>query len=92
MLKKPPILILDDSTSAVDTATEAKIRQAFHTTLKDTTTFIIAQRISSVQDADQIIVLDDGKIVGMGNHAELLKSCEEYQEIYESQMGKGADE
>ncbi|MBR2002197.1 MAG: ABC transporter ATP-binding protein [Firmicutes bacterium] len=92
MLKKPPILILDDSTSAVDTATEAKIRQAFHTTLKDTTTFIIAQRISSVQDADQIIVLDDGKIVGMGNHTELLKSCEEYQEIYESQMGKGADE
>ena len=92
MLKKPPILILDDSTSAVDTATEAKIRQAFHTILKDTTTFIIAQRISSVQDADQIIVLDDGKIVGMGNHTELLKSCEEYQEIYESQMGKGADE
>ncbi|MBR7147729.1 MAG: ABC transporter ATP-binding protein [Firmicutes bacterium] len=92
MLKKPSILILDDSTSAVDTATEAKIRQAFHTILKDTTTFIIAQRISSVQDADQIIVLDDGKIVGMGNHTELLKSCEEYQEIYESQMGKGADE
>jgi ATP-binding cassette subfamily B protein len=59
--------------------------------LKDTTTFIIAQRISSVQDADQIIVLDDGKIVGMGKHAELLKSCEEYREIYESQMGKGAD-
>lgn len=91
MLKKPPILILDDSTSAVDTATEAKIRQAFYTMLKDTTTFIIAQRISSVQDADQIIVLDDGKIVGMGNHEELLKSCEEYREIYESQMGKGAD-
>ena len=91
MLKKPPILILDDSTSAVDTATEAKIRQAFYTMLKDTTTFIIAQRISSVQDADQIIVLDDGKIVGMGNHADLLKSCEEYREIYESQMGKGAD-
>lgn len=91
MLKKPPILILDDSTSAVDTATEAKIRQAFYTMLKDTTTFIIAQRISSVQDADQIIVLDDGKIVGMGKHAELLKSCEEYREIYESQMGKGAD-
>ena len=92
MLKKPPILILDDSTSAVDTATEAKIRQAFYTTLKDTTTFIIAQRISSVQDADQIIVLDDGKIVGMGVHADLLKTCEEYREIYESQMGKGADE
>ena len=92
MLKKPPILILDDSTSAVDTATEAKIRQAFYTMLKDTTTFIIAQRISSVQDADQIIVLDDGRIVGMGTHGELLKTCEEYQEIYESQMGKGADE
>ena len=92
MLKKPPILILDDSTSAVDTATEAKIRQAFYTMLKDTTTFIIAQRISSVQDADQIIVLDDGRIVGMGTHGELLKTCGEYQEIYESQMGKGADE
>jgi len=91
MLKQPPILILDDSTSAVDTATEAKIRRAFRTTLADTTTFIIAQRISSVQDADRIIVLDDGRIAGMGTHGELLKSCEEYREIYESQMGKEAE-
>ncbi|GKX65041.1 ABC transporter ATP-binding protein [Inconstantimicrobium mannanitabidum] len=88
MLKKPPILILDDSTSAVDTATEGKIRTAFSTTLKDTTTFIIAQRISSVQDADKIIVLEDGKIVGLGTHEELLESNEEYQEIYNSQQRK----
>lgn len=88
LLKKPKILILDDSTSAVDTATEAEIRKAFRTTLKDTTKFIIAQRISSVEDADKIIVLDDGKIIGMGRHGELLASCEAYREIYETQYGK----
>ena len=86
LLKKPKILILDDSTSAVDTATEAKIRRAFSTTLKDTTKIIIAQRISSVLDADKIIVLHDGKITGEGTHNELIKSNHEYQEIYYSQM------
>lgn len=85
LLKKPKILILDDSTSAVDTATEARIRDCFQTTLKDTTKFIIAQRIGSVEGADKIIVLDDGKIIGMGNHKELLADCEAYQEIYYSQ-------
>ena len=88
LLKKPKILILDDSTSAVDTATEAHIREAFRTTLKDTTKLIIAQRISSVQDADCIVVLDEGCIVGKGTHEELLASCEEYQEICYSQMDK----
>lgn len=88
MLKKPSVLILDDSTSAVDTATEKRIWEAFGTALKDTTTILIAQRISSVQDADEIIVLDDGMIVGLGTHEELLKTCEAYQEIYESQIGK----
>ncbi len=85
LLKKPKILILDDSTSAVDTATEAKIRECFRTSLKDTTKFIIAQRIGSVEDADQIMVLDDGRITAMGTHEELLASCEAYQEIYYSQ-------
>ena len=85
LLKKPKILILDDSTSAVDTATEARIRQCFQTTLKDTTKFIIAQRIGSVENADKIIVLDDGQIAGIGTHEELLVSCEAYQEIYYSQ-------
>lgn len=88
LLKKPKILILDDSTSAVDTATEAKIREAFYGSLKDTTKIIIAQRISSVIDADEIIVMDDGKIAGIGNHKELLSSCVPYQEIYYSQMDK----
>ena len=88
LLKKPKILILDDSTSAVDTATEAKIRESFAGELKDTTKIIIAQRISSVQEADEIMVLDDGKIVGFGKHEELLTSCEAYQEIYYSQMDK----
>ncbi len=86
LLKKPKILILDDSTSAVDTATEAKIREAFATTLKDTTKIIIAQRITSVMEADQIIVMDEGQIVGQGNHDTLLAQCEAYQEIYASQM------
>ena len=88
LLKKPKILILDDSTSAVDTATEAKIRESFAGELKDTTKIIIAQRISSVKEADEIMVLDDGKIVGFGKHEDLLASCEAYQEIYYSQMDK----
>ncbi len=88
LLKKPKILILDDSTSAVDTATEARIREAFRGELKDSTKIIIAQRISSVKDADEIVVMDDGKITGVGTHEELLKSNEEYQEIYYSQMDR----
>ncbi len=86
MLKKPKILILDDSTSAVDSATEAKIRQSFYENLADTTVFIIAQRISSVRDADKIIVLDDGKIVGLGTHKELIETNAVYQEINSSQQ------
>ena len=86
LLKKPKILILDDSTSAVDTATEAKIREAFRTTLKDSTKIIIAQRITSVMDADRILVLEDGKIAGLGTHDELMQNCEEYKEIYSLQM------
>lgn len=88
LLKKPKILILDDSTSAVDTATEAQIRKSFSTTLKDTTKLIIAQRISSVEGADRILVMDEGQIVGQGTHKELLESCETYQEIYYSQRSK----
>lgn len=89
MLKKPAILILDDSTSAVDTATEAKIRESFNDNLKGTTKIIIAQRISSVVSADKILVVDDGKIVGIGNHKELLENNQTYQEIYYSQKEKG---
>ncbi len=88
LLKKPKILILDDSTSAVDTATEARIRECFRTTLKDTTKIIIAQRIGSVEEADKILVLDDGKIIGMGSHEQLLKGCQAYQEIYYSQRDR----
>lgn len=88
LLKKPKILILDDSTSAVDTATEARIRESFSSTLKDTTKIIIAQRITSVMDADRILVLDEGRIVGNGSHEQLLKECEPYQEIYYSQMDR----
>ena len=87
LLKRPKILILDDSTSAVDTATEAKIRESLYHDLKDTTKIIIAQRISSVQEADQILVLEDGKIIGHGTHEELLKTCEAYSEIYMTQIG-----
>lgn len=87
LLKHPKILILDDSTSAVDTATEAKIRESLYHDLKDTTKIIIAQRISSVQEADQILVLEDGKIIGHGTHEELLKTCEAYSEIYTTQIG-----
>ena len=86
MIKQPKILILDDSTSAVDTATEAKIRESFYTKLKDTTVLIIAQRISSVKDADKIIVLDEGKIESIGNHEQLMQSSEIYQEIYKTQQ------
>ncbi len=88
MLRKPKILILDDSTSAVDTATEAKIRECFRTSLEHTTKIIIAQRIGSVEEADQILVLDEGRMIGMGTHKELLASCEAYQEIYYSQRDK----
>lgn len=91
LLKKPKILILDDSTSAVDTATEAQIRKAFREELKDSTKIIIAQRIGSVKDADTIIVMDDGRITGVGTHEELLKNNEEYREICSSQTdGKEA--
>lgn len=91
LLKKPKIIILDDSTSAVDTATDSNIRKAFREKLSDTTTFIIAQRISSVKDADRIIVMDNGKINGIGTHDELLKNNSIYREVYESQQ-KGAEE
>ncbi len=86
MLKKPAVLILDDSTSAVDSATEAAIRESFAKNLAGTTVIIIAQRISSVQSADQILVLDDGTVAGSGTHAELLQSNAVYQEIYQSQQ------
>ena len=88
LLKKPKILILDDSTSAVDTATEKQIRDAFATDLADCTKIIIAQRISSVKDADSIIVMNDGVITGIGTHDQLLQSNEEYSEIYYSQMDR----
>ena len=90
LLKKPKILILDDSTSAVDTKTDSMIRKAFREEIPDTTKIIIAQRISSVEDCDKIIVMDNGKIDGMGTHEELLKTNAIYQEVYESQM-KGSD-
>ena len=90
LLKKPKILILDDSTSAVDTATEAQIRRAFREELDGSTKIIIAQRISSVREADMIVVMDNGTITGVGTHAELLESNAAYREIYESQE-KGAD-
>ena len=89
LLKKPKILILDDSTSAVDTKTDAKIRQAFKEEIPNTTKIIVAQRISSIQDADKIIVLDEGKINGIGTHKELLANNQIYQEVYESQVKGG---
>ena len=91
LLKKPKILILDDSTSAVDSATEAAIRTAFREDLKDTTKFIIAQRLSSLEYADRILVLEDGRMIGEGTQEKLLASCEAYREIYETQYGKRAD-
>ena len=90
ILKKPKVLILDDSTSAVDTATESRIREQLAQKLPDMTKIIIAQRISSVRHADQIIVLDDGKVQGIGTHEELMAGNEIYQEIYDSQK-EGAD-
>jgi ATP-binding cassette subfamily B protein len=91
LLKKPKILILDDSTSAVDTKTDALIRRGFKEYIPETTKIIIAQRISSVEDADLIIVMDGGKIVDRGNHESLLKTSDIYREIYEQQT-KGGDE
>jgi len=88
LLKKPKILILDDSTSALDTATEARIRESFNHDLKDTTKIIIAQRITSVMEADKIIVIDDGRVVAEGTHDFLMKTCLEYQDIYYSQRDK----
>jgi len=91
LLKKPKILILDDSTSAVDTATDAKIRRAFAEEIPDTTKLIIAQRISSVQNADRVIVMEDGRVDGFGTPEELLETNEIYRDVYESQMGGNAD-
>lgn len=91
LIKKPSILILDDSTSAVDLITERKIKTGLKEYLKDTTTILIAQRITSVMDADKILVMDRGKIVGLGNHKELMRDNEVYQDIYNSQIGKGVD-
>ena len=91
LLKKPKILILDDSTSAVDTKTDALIRQAFREFIPETTKLIIAQRVSSIQDADMIVLLDNGMVVAVGNHDELMASSPIYQEVYYSQQ-KGADE
>ena len=88
LLKRPRILILDDSTSAVDTATEARIRQCFNTSLKDTTKIIIAQRIGSVEEADRILVLDEGRLIGQGTHEQLMEECKAYQEIYYSQRDR----
>ena len=82
---------MDDSTSAVDTKTDALIRKAFASEIPDTTKLIIAQRITSVSDADKIIVLDDGNAVGIGTHEQLLETCEVYREIYESQFKKGGE-
>ncbi|HCT90585.1 MAG TPA: ABC transporter, partial [Lachnospiraceae bacterium] len=91
LLKKPKILILDDSTSAVDTATDSRIRKAFATAIPGTTKLIIAQRISSVQDADRIIVMEDGRIHGFGTHEELLAGNEIYRDVYESQNTGSGD-
>lgn len=93
LLKKPKVLILDDSTSAVDTKTDAAIQKAFAAYIPDTTKIIIAQRISSVQNANKIVVLNDGKIDAVGTHEELLQKCNIYREVYQSQMkGDGENE
>ena len=88
LVKKPQILILDDSASALDFATDAKLRKALREMEGETTVFIVSQRTSSIRHADKIIVLDDGKIVKIGTHEELLKNCEEYREIHYSQISK----
>ena len=86
LIKKPKIVIMDDSTSAVDTATDARLREAIHRELKDTTSIIIAQRITSIADCDMIIVMDDGHISDVGTHDELMKKSEIYREVYQSQQ------
>ena len=91
LLKKPKVLILDDSTSAVDTKTDASIQKSFAEFIPDTTKIIVAQRVSSVQHADQIVVLDDGKVIAVGKHEELLKTCDIYREVYESQKKGDSD-
>ncbi len=90
LLKKPSILLLDDSTSAVDTATEAKIQKNLKLYLRSTTTFIVAQRVNSIMNADKIIVLEEGRIASIGNHPMLMKESLLYQEIYRSQIQEGA--
>jgi len=91
LLKKPKVLILDDSTSAVDTATDAKIRKAFAEEIPGTTKLIIAQRVSSVEHADRIIVMENGRVNGFGTHEELLETNEIYRDVYESQTSGGGD-
>jgi ATP-binding cassette subfamily B protein len=91
LLLKPAILILDDSTSAVDVETETKIQTALEDIMKDRTSFVIAQRISTVLNADKILVLDDGRVAAEGTHRELLATSPIYQEIYDSQLGNGAN-
>ena len=91
MLKKPKILILDDSTSAVDTRTDASIRKAFREEIPNTTKLIIAQRVASVQDADMIIILDNGQISAVGTHDELLETSKIYQEVFYSQQKGGLE-
>ena len=91
LLKKPKILILDDSTSAVDTATDAKIRRAFREEIPGTTKFIIAQRVSSIMDADRILVMENGRIDGFDTHENLLRTNEIYREVYETQTKNGGD-
>ena len=91
LLKSPKVMILDDATSAVDTATDARIREALRTQMPETTKIIIAQRISSVRDADRIIVLDEGRITDVGTHEELMQRSEIYRDVYQSQQ-KGGDD